>query len=350
MEETMNSMQNENIQSTQEKTLPPVQKASLVKRVIAGIVDIFVFVFFWILLQSFVVTPIAKSCAKDYDVRQQEVINYFVESGLATFDEKKGQLMQIEKEKYIEVSQKYFNEYCASGDEGKACSSNKKTFKELIEEDETLSKDNKYYEFDEHGNFSVKRGENESEDDYNAKKEKVEQYIYSKAINFLSASEVYKKSYSYISTVQTIVLLISIVISLTIVYLLPPLISKKSQTIGQMVFGLGIVNSKGYKVKKSQIVVRFIAFSFINIGLGLVTYMIVPLVSFTIMVFSKNNSALHDYCSATMVIDDKTSFIYDNEDDYLAAKQKEKDTIENMELRRNQYYEDNKIDEKKDEN
>ena len=71
MEETMNSMQNENIQSTQEKTLPPVQKASLVKRVIAGIVDIFVFVFFWILLQSFIVTPIAKSCAKDYDVRQQ---------------------------------------------------------------------------------------------------------------------------------------------------------------------------------------------------------------------------------------------------------------------------------------
>ena len=133
--------------------------------------------------------------------------------------------MQIEKEKYIEVSQKYFNEYCASGDEGKACSSNKKTFKELIEEDETLSKDNKYYEFDEHGNFSVKRGENESEDEYNAKKEKVEQYIYSKAINFLSASEVYKKSYSYISTVQTIVLLISIVISLTIVYLLK---SKKS--------------------------------------------------------------------------------------------------------------------------
>lgn len=342
MEDTMNSVANQKDYSKNEPVFPPVQKASVVKRVVGGLVDIFIFIFCWILLQAFVVTPIVKSCAKDYNTHQDEVISYYVESGLATFDEKEGKLLQVEQEKYVEVAQKYFNEYCASDDETRACSSNKKTFKEILEEDETLNKDNKYYEFDEEGNFQVKRMEDETDDEYNSKKENVEKYVYSKAITYLSASEVYKSSYSYINNVQTIVLVISIVLSLTITYLIPPMVTKKSQTIGQMVFGLSIVNSKGYKVKKSQVLVRFIAFSFINVGLGLITYLIVPLISFTIMIFSKNNSALHDYCSATMVIDDKTSFIYDNEETYLAAKKKEEETLENIELRRTQYYEDKK--------
>ena len=257
MEYAINENSNKKIEDDFDNIVPPVQRASLSKRIIAGILDFFIFVFLMFLIQPFAINPAVKHFAKDYSVHENQILTYYKESGLANVTDD-NKLQAVDKEKYIEVSQKYFNEYCASGDEGKACSSNKKTFKEILAENEDF-KDK--YEFDEEGNFQVTKSENETDDEYNTKKESLEYSIYIKSVTYLTNSIAFKEHYSYINTVSTISICISMAISLIICYLLPPLISKKSQTIGQMIFGLSIVNKDGYKVKKWQVLVRFIAFA-----------------------------------------------------------------------------------------
>ena len=45
MEDTMNENSNKNIENNIDNVVPPVQRASLSKRIIAGILDFFIFVF-----------------------------------------------------------------------------------------------------------------------------------------------------------------------------------------------------------------------------------------------------------------------------------------------------------------
>lgn len=327
MEYAINENNTKNIEKdNMDNVVPPVQRASLSKRIIAGILDFFIFIFLMFLIQPFAINPTVKYFAKDYNMHENQILTYYKESGLAIVtDDKK--LHVVDKDKYIEVSQKYFNEYCSSGDDGKACSSNKKTFKEILADNEGF-KDK--YEFDEEGNFQVKKSENETDDEFKAKKENLEYSIYIKSVTYLTNSQAFKEHYTYINTVSTISVCISTVISLIICYLLPPLISKKSQTIGQMIFGLSIVNKDGYKAKKWQILVRFLAFSVLNFVLGITFLMIVPLISLVMMFFTKNNTTLHDLCSQTVVIDDKLSTIYNNKEAQMKATQKESENETNF--------------------
>lgn len=321
MEYAINENKSFESQESNVNVVPPVHRASLSKRIIAGILDFFIFIFLMFIIQPFAVNPVVKYFAKDYSAHETQILNYYKESGLAIVTED-NKLQAVDKEKYIEVSQKYFNEYCSSGDEGKACSSNKKTFKEILDEDKNI-KDS--YEFDEQGNFSIKRVENESDDDYNARKENLEYNIYIKSVSYFTNSTLFKNEYSYINNVSIICICISMTISLIICYLLPPMISKKSQTIGQLIFGLSVVDKNGYKAKKWQILVRFLAFSVLNFVLGMTMFMIVPLISLIMMFFTKNNTTLHDLCSQTLVIDDKLSTIYDSKEAQINAISKEKE-------------------------
>ena len=97
-----------------------------------------------------------------------------------------------------------------------------------------------------------------------------------------------------------------------------------------MIFGLSIVNKDGYKAKKWQILVRFLAFSVLNFVLGITFLMIVPLISLVMMFFTKNNTTLHDLCSQTVVIDDKLSTIYNNKEAQMKATQKESENETNF--------------------
>ena len=315
-----------------EEKIVPVQNAGLVKRTIAGIVDLFVLFFMFLMLQSFVVFPIATSVAKDYNSNYDTFIRYYEESGLAIYDKESNQLSQMDEKDYLIKSINYYDNYCSSANgEAHACSTNGKTFKDVISEDEKLEK---YVTFDEENNLQMKE---EYKDDKDAI-DQVNAYIYSKALNDFQKSELFLKPYQYVEKVQNYSMYSSIAISLLLVYLLPTLISKKGQTVGKMVFKLSITNQDGFAVKKSQIAVRFLAFSVINIVLGLMSYMLIPLVSFTFMIFSKRNSALHDYCAVTKVVDDKTSVIYKNREEFEKATEEENARFAEIDESRRQYY------------
>lgn len=317
------------MEEVKEERIVPVQSAGLVKRTIAGIIDLLVLLFVFIMLQGFVVFPIYKSIAKDYDQHFEAYISYYQEANLAVLDD--GQLKQIEEKDYLANSENYYNVYCSSEFEGvHACSAYGKTFKEVIEEDAQL----KDYVIFDGDNLQIKDEHKENEELVAS----INQYIYSKALNDLQTSDLFLIPYRYVSNVQNWSRNISIGISLIIVYLLPTLITKKGQTVGKIIFKLSIANQEGFAVKKSQIIVRFLAFSVINILLGIISYMLVPLVSFTFMIFSKRNSALHDYCAVTMVVDDKTSVIYKNRIEFEEAMNREETRFAEIDESRKKYY------------
>lgn len=322
-------------ETVKEEKIVPVQNAGLIKRTFAGILDFIIMILVYLMFQGFVTFPIAKSIATDYDQNYEKTIFYYKESNLVLYDKESNQLVQLEESKYIKASQQYYNVYCASEYEGvHACSTFGKTFKEVIEEDEQI-KD--YVAFDENDNLVFQIPE-----DVKQNKEElisaIKGRIYSGALYDLQNSELFTKPNRYIRKVQNYSQYSALAISMLLVYLLPTMISKKGQTLGKLIFKLAVTNHEGFAVKKSQLLVRFLAFAVFNVVLGLMTIMIVPLVSFAFMCISKRNSALHDYCAVTKVVDDKASVIYNNRQEFEEAADEEEARFAEIDNAREAYY------------
>ena len=107
---------------------------------------------------------------------------------------------------------------------------------------------------------------------------------------------------------------VSLLLSIIIFNLLIPLFSKRNYTIGKYMFKIGTVNSiTGRNARKSQIVLRFIIYSF-EILISCLTFGAVLLVSFALTLFTKNNSAIHDILAKTKLIDLTTTKLLTDKD------------------------------------
>lgn len=122
---------------------------------------------------------------------------------------------------------------------------------------------------------------------------------------------------SLITSVTVWTLLGSLVFSLIVFFLIFPLFLKNGATLGKMIFGYGLTNKLGYKVKKRQIVLRFFVFLIIEVLLSIFLFGIPLFVSFTMFAFSKYGTSLHDYFAYTVVADLKDVTVYRNEEELL---------------------------------
>ena len=120
--------------------------------------------------------------------------------------------------------------------------------------------------------------------------------------------------YSNIMTKGLLALGISLFLSLIIFNLIIPLFSKKNYTLGKFMFKIGTVNSITERnARKSQIVLRFIVYSF-EVLISFLTFGAVLLVSFAFTLFTKNNSAIHDMIAKTKLIDLTTTKLLTDKD------------------------------------
>ena len=120
--------------------------------------------------------------------------------------------------------------------------------------------------------------------------------------------------YSNIMTKGLLALGISLFLSLVIFNLIIPLFSKKNYTLGKFMFKIGTVNSiTGRNARKSQIVLRFIVYSF-EVLISFLTFGAVLLVSFAFTLFTKNNSSIHDMIAKTKLIDLTTTKLLTDKD------------------------------------
>lgn len=152
-----------------------------------------------------------------------------------------------------------------------------------------------------------------------------ESYYYSIAIldltnrNFMAKvqSQYYKHFYTY-------PILCSFILSALIFYFIIPICAKNGETLGKRMFHLCLANKIGYRYKRYQLIPRFllpiavIFISYLVFGFGLwmlgfVT--IITLVSYTLSIFTKKHTALHDLVAGTIVVDKVHSEIFDNAND-----------------------------------
>lgn len=101
-----------------------------------------------------------------------------------------------------------------------------------------------------------------------------------------------------------------------------PLFNKNCQTIGKMIFKLGLVDKDGYTLKKYWLIPRWLSYILIEIVLGFVTFLGTDLISYTMLMFNKKKRTIHDYCSNSVVIDIKNSVWFDSyrEERYIMEK------------------------------
>ena len=126
-------------------------------------------------------------------------------------------------------------------------------------------------------------------------------------------------------------------IATSISYILIPFIIKRGATIGKKIFGLCLADSDGYIIKNWQLFMRAMPLQVVILALLIpiwkefallgTTLVIILLVSFGIAMASPKHSALHDFAGRTIVVDAKTSILFENmfeEEKYIA----EEDNIE----------------------
>ena len=94
--------------------------------------------------------------------------------------------------------------------------------------------------------------------------------------------------------------------------LLLPLCLPEGKTLGKLFFHLGVISEAGYRVKRSQLFPRFLAYFFLELCLGILTIGGLFLISYTMFVFSKKRQCLHDRIAKTCVIQSDLSFYFDS--------------------------------------
>jgi uncharacterized RDD family membrane protein YckC len=150
---------------------------------------------------------------------------------------------------------------------------------------------------------------------------------YFNALNDLFTYPPFKSLVALIERYQEETTGLSALISFTLFYLVAPFAFKQGQTLGKKVNGLAVVNEKGYFIKWWQLPIRsiflgftFVAGNFFGIGFftSVLTIIIVLLVSFTLLVFTKGNRSANDFVAKTKIIDLKISKIFYNEQGLLA--------------------------------
>lgn len=136
--------------------------------------------------------------------------------------------------------------------------------------------------------------------------------IYKTAILVLQQNEDYQEVNNLVLMENTLL----IVLASSIVFLALPLFLKNGQTLGKLIFKLGLTTTYGYKIKPIQLLLRYFVFLLVNLLSNLFIPVIFPFISLTIMVFTKRNKSIHDFAANTRVIDLRKSKIYENVEEY----------------------------------
>ena len=265
------------------------------KRVLAFIVDFSLTILFTVFLASLVTNPIfAKVLNSDELTIQYE--QRILESGL--YEKVDGILISIDetfdetkqtKEEFIQYLDLKLTEFYSNPDF--TCSN--------IEYFNNLKLDNKLFKLDETTNTIVYSSVATTDElmtfYYDAMADTIN--------NVLSNDDIVAHTSINIILNTLYGVILALLISISLFYLLIPLINKRKGTFGKILFKIGVVNLSDFKFASNmQVIVRFAVF-FLECILSIFTFGVVLLLSFTITLFTKNDKSLHDLAANTSLVD-----------------------------------------------
>ncbi|MGM9873364.1 MAG: RDD family protein [Bacilli bacterium] len=141
---------------------------------------------------------------------------------------------------------------------------------------------------------------------------------------YIEASKVVALTYYFI------ILLIPLFLSVFIFeYLIPIIISRGKKTLGKLIFKLSVVDASGLSCKVGRYTIRFLLFFFVEILLSIIAFLIPIFVSFSMFAFSKLNQSLHDYVSATYVVEAPLKSVCKTKEEYLKKHEEDEKFVLN---------------------
>ena len=253
-------------------------KAPILKRVCAFVIDFFIFVSVAFILSS-LFTPIM-DMFPDVQKGKNDYISIALESGIYqgdTYD-----TLDYINENYDEAITAFYIKY------------------DNIENYDNL----KGTIYSEYFTFDINLGKY-----IEAKTEQEMAQVYLNIMSteceeILSQNDNYHSAKAIVASYEVTNYLISFVLGGAIVYFVVPLILKNGRTFSKKLLQLQVVSiNEDYHLRPVKLVCRSLILLFIEMILGILTFGILPLVSFISVIMSKKSLSLHDFIVGTVVID-----------------------------------------------
>lgn len=253
-------------------------KAPILKRVCAFVIDFFIFVSVAFILSS-LFTPIM-DMFPDVQKGKNDYISIALESGIYqgdTYD-----TLDYINENYDEAITAFYIKY------------------DNIENYDNL----KGTTYSEYFTFDINLGKY-----IEAKTEQEMAQVYLNIMSteceeILSQNDNYHSAKAIVASYEVTNYLISFVLGGAIVYFVVPLILKNGQTFSKKLLQLQVVSiNEDYHLRPVKLVCRSLILLFIEMILGILTFGILPLVSFISVIMSKKSLSLHDLIVGTVVVD-----------------------------------------------
>ena len=331
MEELHLNKQTSYDQTTDQPKQLEIFKATTGRRVLSFFCDAICVLLLFIILQSTIVSLVVNK-AFDFDTKrttlmERELDSHLFEAGIyngetydcltlnQSFDKESGVAFDHYHEKIVY----FYTNFSALNDDGKELIDIKNYYKEIQESNL----------FDVTGDYNSPEtfsATPKSDVEESQMREFYQNTAYQSALDALAYDEVILPIQNSLLTAHVIQILVSCTLSSIVFLLVVPMCNKKGQTLGMMFMKTAVVNrANGFQAKKTQVLIRFLIL-FLFEGLLSVFILGLPaLISFTMMMFSKENNSLHDYFSASIVVDLSRTRIFKNEQEFLDYVAKEEE-------------------------
>ena len=128
----------------------------------------------------------------------------------------------------------------------------------------------------------------------------------------------YINTTKFISLTNLLLIIFTFLFSSIIFYFLIPFLSKNNRaTLGMKIFKLGLISNSNYSLTKKEFIYRFLFFFIIEYILGFLSFFIIPLISLSFMLLSKNSLPFHDLLLNSKMIDVSGVKIFKNKYELL---------------------------------
>ena len=140
------------------------------------------------------------------------------------------------------------------------------------------------------------------------------------ALSSLRNFDEYIDTTKFISLTNLLLIIFTFLFSSVIFYFLIPFLSKNNRaTLGMKIFKLGLISNSNYSLTNKEFIYRFLFFFIIEYILGFLSFFIIPLISLSFMLLSKNSLPFHDLLLNSKMIDVSGVKIFKNKYELLNA-------------------------------
>ena len=138
------------------------------------------------------------------------------------------------------------------------------------------------------------------------------------ALSSLRNFDEYINTTKFISLTNLLLIIFTFLFSSFTFYFLIPFLSKNNRaTLGMKIFKLGLISNSNYSLTKKEFIYRFLFFFIIEYILGFLSFFIIPLISLSFMLLSKNSLPFHDLLLNSKMVDVSGVKIFKNKYELL---------------------------------